>query len=126
MLAAGHRGHRSCQEVLGTESSPTAPHTDGLVASTPEERQVLADAICAGARHLIATDGDDLAFDDLSTHGMSAVSPDYFMVPGFTEREEVLRSPLLSTSETCSGQGTREIRISPSIVMRGLISGVPP
>ena len=39
-------------------------------------------------------------------------------------REEVSRSPLLTTSEMCSAEGGPQIRISPSIVMPGLISGV--
>lgn len=74
------------QKTLGTELSPTAPHTDGLVTSTHEDRQAIADAIRAGARYLITTDVDDFAFDDLSSHGMSAVNPDYFMALRFTEQ----------------------------------------
>lgn len=74
------------KKILGTELSPTAPHTEGLVTSTPEDRQVLADAIRAGARYLITTDVDDFAFNDLAAHGMSAVNPDYFMAFRFTEQ----------------------------------------
>lgn len=65
------------QQILGTELSPTARSTEGLTTPTLEDRQVMADAIAAGARYLITTDVDDFAFDDLAAHRMSAVNPDY-------------------------------------------------
>lgn len=74
------------REILGTELSPTAQGTEDLVTGTAEDRQVMADAIRAGARYLITTDVDDFAFDDLAAHGMSAVNPDYFMASRFTEQ----------------------------------------
>lgn len=54
------------REILGTELSPTAQRTEGLVTGTLEDRQVMADAIHSGARYLITTDVDDYAFDDLA------------------------------------------------------------
>lgn len=72
--------------ILGTELSPTAQGIEGLVTDTAQDRQVVADAIRAGARYLVTTDVDDFAFDDLAAHGMSAVSPDYFMALRFTEQ----------------------------------------
>lgn len=36
------------RKILGTELSPTAQGTEGLVTGTLEDRQVVADAICAG------------------------------------------------------------------------------
>lgn len=72
--------------TLGTELSPAAQGTEGLATGTAQDRRVVADAIRAGARYLITTDVDDFAFDDLAAHGMSAVSPDYFMALRFTER----------------------------------------
>lgn len=74
------------KKILGAELSPTAQGTEGLATGTAADRQVVADAIRAGARYLITTDVDDFAFDDLAAHGMSAVSPDYFMASRFTER----------------------------------------
>lgn len=62
--------------ILGTELSPTAQDVKGLVTGTAQDRQVVADAIRAGARYLITTDVDDFAFGDLAAHGMSAVNPD--------------------------------------------------
>ena len=73
-------------EILRTELSPTARSTEGLLTGAAEDRQVMADAIRAGARYLVTTDVDDFAFDDLAQHGMSAVNPDYFMASRFTER----------------------------------------
>lgn len=71
-------------EILRTELSPTARSTEGLLTGAAEDRQVMADAIRAGARYLVTTDVDDFAFDDLAQHGMSAVNPDYFMASRFT------------------------------------------
>ncbi|UNX53773.1 hypothetical protein MF406_12370 [Georgenia sp. TF02-10] len=70
--------------TLQTELSPTAPTTAGL-STDMKDRQVIADAIEAGARYLITTDVDDFAVDDLAAHEMSAVNPDYFMALRFTE-----------------------------------------
>ncbi len=74
------------EQILGTELSPTARSTKGLVTKTPKDRQVAADAIRATARFLITTDVDDFALEDLAAHEMSAVNPDYFMALRFTEQ----------------------------------------
>lgn len=73
-------------EILSTELSPTARSTKDLATITSEDRQVIADAIRAGAQYLITSDVDDFAFEDLAAHGMSAVNPDYFMALRFTEQ----------------------------------------
>lgn len=73
------------QDILGMELSTSAPSTEGLLTSTPEDRQVIADAIQAGARYLVTADVDDFALEDLGANGMSAVNPDYFMALRFTE-----------------------------------------
>lgn len=73
-------------EILGAELSPTARSTKGLATKTAPDRQVIADAIAAGAQYLITTDVDDFAFEDLAAHSMSAVNPDYFMAARFTEQ----------------------------------------
>lgn len=83
-------------EILGTELSPTAQSTEGLVTGTAQDRQVVADAIRTGAKYLITTDVDDFAFDDLAAHGMSAVNPDYFMASRFTEQAYVEGVDLLA------------------------------
>lgn len=71
-------------KILQTELSPTASGTQGLTTDV-KDRQVIADAIEAGARYLITADVDDFAFADLAAHEMSAVNPDYFMALRFTE-----------------------------------------
>jgi hypothetical protein len=97
------------QKILGTELSPTAPHTEGLVTSTLGDRQVLADAIRAGAKYLITTDVDDFAFDDLSAHGMSAVNPDYFMASRFTEQAYMEGLDLLAAVQKNPSRTAAEI-----------------
>lgn len=72
-------------DILGMELSPSSRSTKGLVTVSVEDRQVVADAIRAGARYLVTTDVDDFAFEDLTGHEMSAVNPDYFMALRFSE-----------------------------------------
>ncbi|MFV0318225.1 MAG: hypothetical protein ACK5O2_14850 [Microthrixaceae bacterium] len=73
------------QDILGMELSESAPSTEGLLTASAEDRQVLADAVLAGARFLVTADVDDFALEDLKAHGLSAVSPDYFMALRFSE-----------------------------------------
>src|SRR3954453_21550382 len=72
-------------DILGMELSGSATTTEGLVTTSVEDRQVMADAIGARARYLITTDVDDFAFEDLAGHEMSAVNPDYYMASRFSE-----------------------------------------
>ncbi len=72
------------RDILGMELSKSARTTEGLLTATPDDRQVIADAIRAAARYLVTTDVDDFAIEDLHAHGMSAVNPDYFMALRFS------------------------------------------
>lgn len=72
-------------DILGMELSRSSRNITGLVTASVNDRQVMADAIRAGARYLITTDVDDFAFEDLARHEMSAVNPDYFMALRFSE-----------------------------------------
>lgn len=96
-------------QILGTELSPTAPNTDGLLTGSLEDRQVMADAIHAGARYLITTDVDDFALDDLAAHGMSAVNPDYFMASRFSEQAYMEGVDLLAAVQTNPSRTVAEI-----------------
>jgi len=96
-------------EILGTELSPTAQGTQGLVTGALEDRQVMADAIHVGARYLITTDVDDFAFDDLAAHGMSAVNPDSFMASRFTERAYMEGVDLLASVQKNPARTAAEI-----------------
>jgi len=49
------------RDILSMELSESAPTTEGLLTASAEDRQVLADAVLAGARFLITTDVDDFA-----------------------------------------------------------------
>lgn len=73
------------RDILGMDLSRSARTTQGLRTVASEDRQVIADAIHAGARYLVTTDVDDFAVEDLHVHGMSAVNPDYFMALRFSE-----------------------------------------
>lgn len=97
------------QKILGTELSPTATSAEDLVTSTLEDRQVLADTIRARARYLITTDVDDFAFDDLATHGMSAVNPDYFMASRFTEQAYMEAVDLLAAVQKDPSRTATEV-----------------
>lgn len=61
------------------ELSESAPSLESLQTTSLEDRQVLADAVCAGARFLVAADVGDFALDDLRAHSLSAINPDYFI-----------------------------------------------
>ena len=97
------------KEILGTELSPTARSTEGLLTSTAQDRQVVADAIRAGAQFLITADVDDFAFDDLAAHGMSAVNPDYFMASRFTEQAYIEGVELLAAVQQNPARTAAEI-----------------
>lgn len=108
------------RKILGTELSPTAPSTDGLVTSAVEDRQVMAATIRVGARYLITTDVDDFAFDDLAAYGISAVNPDHFMASRFTEQAyqegvdllaAVQRNPARTAAEIHRMLGRRHPRL---------------
>lgn len=73
------------QTILGMELSKPARSTSGLTTATLEDRQVIADAINAGAQYLVTIDVDDFAVEDLEAHDMSAVNPDYFMALRYSE-----------------------------------------
>lgn len=107
-------------QILGTELSPTAQSTEGLVTGTTKDRQVVADAIRAGATYVITADVDDFAFDDLAAHEMSAVNPDFFMASRFTEQAyvdavdliaAVQRNPARTASEIHQMLGRRHPRL---------------
>jgi len=106
---------------LGLELGPTATSTSGLATESAQDRQVIADAIASRARYLITTDVDDFAFDDLSSHQMSAVNPDFFMALRFSLRayregvavlSEVAKSPPRSPEEVHSIIGRRHPRLT--------------
>lgn len=104
------------RDILGMELSKSARTTQGLLTPTLGDRQVIADAVSAGARYLITTDVDDFAMEDLKAHEISAVNPDYFMALRFSEhayREgvrtlaEVAKNPPRTKAEVHAMLGRR-------------------
>lgn len=109
------------RDILGMELSESAPTTEGLLTASAEDRQVLADAVLAGARFLITTDVDDFALEDLRTHGLSAVNPDYFMALRFSEHAykegvrtlaEVAKNPSRTGAEVHAMLGRRHPHVT--------------
>lgn len=109
------------QDILGMELSKSARTTQGLLTASPEDRQVMADAIRAGARYLVTADVDDFAAEDLQSHGMSVVNPDYFMALRFSAhayREgvrtlaEVARNPPRTEAKVHRMLGRRHPRLT--------------
>ena len=63
----------------GAELRPTGEVGDKFDATNEADRQILADAVAAGARYLVTEDVDDFAEPDLAGVGISAVNPDLFL-----------------------------------------------
>lgn len=117
------------------ELSKSAPTTKGLRTPTPEDQQVIADAIHARARFLVTTDVDDFAIEDLEAHEMSAVNPDYFMAQRFSEHAyrvgvstlaEVAKDPPRSAAEVHTMLGRRHPNVAARFADAYEISPVPP
>jgi hypothetical protein len=63
----------------GVELTPTGEVGHKFDATRGADRQILADAVAAGARYLVTEDVDDFAEPDLAGVGISAVNPDLFL-----------------------------------------------
>lgn len=92
-------------DILGMELSPSSRSTKGLVTNSVEDRQVMADAIRAGARYLITADVDDFAFEDLAAREMRAVNPDYFMALRFSGEFGMAHPGRRARARTKGGSG---------------------
>ena len=123
------------REILGMRLSKAAPSTQGLRTASPEDRQVIADAIHAGGRYLVTTDVDDFAPEDLRAHAMSAVNPDYFMALRFTERAyregvrtlaEVAKNPSRTEAEVHMMLGRRHPNVTARFADTYETTPVPP
>ncbi len=123
------------REILGMRLSKSAPSTQGLLTAAPEDRQVMADAISAGARYIVTTDVDDFAPKDLDAHAMSAGNPDYFMALRFSAhayREgvrtlaEVARNPPRTEPDVHRMLGRRHPNVSSRFADAYETTPVPP
>lgn len=68
----------------GGDLTPTGDVAGRFEATKPADREILADADEAGARFLITEDVNDYAVDDLTSVGISAVTPDLFLAERVT------------------------------------------
>lgn len=65
--------------LTGGELIPAGVAPERFAATSPKDRQVLADAVTSGALFLITEDVDDFGYADLESAGITAVNPDLFM-----------------------------------------------
>lgn len=64
----------------------------GLTLPDPDDRHVLAAAICAGAQTIVTTNLKDFPQDVLETYGIEAVHPDLFIIQQFDLHEAAVLS----------------------------------
>jgi len=67
------------RDMIGMDLSPTGTTPGRFAATSPDDRQILADAEAAGATFLLTEDVDDFATNDLRLVGVSVVNPDLFL-----------------------------------------------
>lgn len=72
------------RERFGFQLTPTGADAGRFPETKGADRQILADAVAAGARFLITEDVDDYGRNDLVSVGISAVHPDVFLATRLT------------------------------------------
>lgn len=72
------------RERFGLQLTPTGSDAERFLDTERADRQILADAVAAGARFLITEDVDDYGQRDLASIGISAVNPDLFLAERLT------------------------------------------
>ena len=72
------------RQRLGLPLSPSGMDAEKFAGTSGADRQILSDAVAAGASYLITEDVDDYGSDDLAGVGVSAVNPDLFLAERLT------------------------------------------
>ncbi len=72
------------RERFGFRLTPTGSDAERFRDTKGADRQILADAVAAGAGFLITEDVDDYGQRDLASVGISAVNPDLFLAERLT------------------------------------------
>jgi len=67
------------RELLGRSLSPRGVGSERFSGTSPADRQILADAVAAGAGVLVTGDVDDYGEEDLDAVGITAANPDLFL-----------------------------------------------
>lgn len=72
------------RERFGLPLSPSGVGAERFVGTSGADRQILSDAVAAGASYLITEDVDDYGSDDLVGVGVAAANPDLFLAERLT------------------------------------------
>lgn len=72
------------RERFGLALTPSGSDVERFLETKSADRQILADAVAAGAHFLITEDVDDYGQRDLASVGISAVNPDLFLAERLT------------------------------------------
>jgi hypothetical protein len=69
----------SVRELLKRDLGPTGTNAERFAQTSASDRQVLADAVAAGAGYIVTSDVDDFAEADLLACSITAVNPDLYL-----------------------------------------------
>ncbi|MFT4214258.1 MAG: hypothetical protein QM622_05720, partial [Microbacterium sp.] len=72
------------RERFGLVLTPSGSDAERFLETKGADRQILADAVAAGARFLVTEDVDDYGQRDLDGVGISAINPDLFLAERLT------------------------------------------
>jgi len=75
----GQKTASQVRTLTSGELTATGTDAERFTTTSPKDRQVLADALTAGALFLITEDVDDFGDEDLRSTEITAVNPDLFM-----------------------------------------------
>ncbi|MDR1077953.1 MAG: hypothetical protein LBL55_04725 [Propionibacteriaceae bacterium] len=75
----GEAAARSVRVRADSELAPTGGELSRFPKTDPKDRQVLADAVAAGAAFIVTEDVDDFDPGELAACGVAAVNPDLFL-----------------------------------------------
>ena len=117
----------------GLELSATGVGADAFVETKATDRQVLADAVAAGARFLVTEDVDDFGEGDLLDAAVTAIHPDRFLAmrlsdDGYLESLVALSAGMANPRRTAAEVHTAAGRLHPQLVTAKLhlFPGVQP
>ncbi|MDR1150942.1 MAG: hypothetical protein LBK72_00455 [Bifidobacteriaceae bacterium] len=78
-MRSGQTPVSEVRALMGRELSKTGQGAQAFADTEPGDRQVLADAVAAGALFIVTEDVDDFSERDLGSVDIAAVNPDLFM-----------------------------------------------
>jgi len=87
-------GTKIAREAAHLDLTPEGKGADQYTGTKAPDRQVLADAVAAGAAFIVTEDVDDFSQSDLIATGIAAVNPDLFLTERAT-REGYIEAVML-------------------------------